>query len=426
MIIKNFNELATTTLRKRALLIAESGLEAINTSAAVRRSVQFNNSRGLLEIQGRTYDMHAYDRVLVVGFGKAAYEAVSALYEVLGSRIQCGFVLDLKGGSKGTLTCTIGSHPYPTTVNVEATRQIVEVLHTLTEKDLLICVVSGGGSSLLCYPYNMSCEEQTRIVEALMHAGATIQELNTVRKHISKVKGGQLAAAAYPAQIINLVFSDVPGDDMSMVASGPTLLDGTTVHDAAAVLRKYRVMEVCSLPDCELQETPKEEKYFTRVTSHMLVSGSLALEAMQVKAQDLGLRATIYKSGYSGEARTLAAEFVEATQQGECLLASGESTVTVTVGGKGGRNLEMALSALTHLKKNQVFMALDTDGHDNTDFAGAIVDDQTIKKAHGLSLDPVAALQSNSSYVFFEAVEDYVYTGLTGSNVADFIISIKD
>lgn len=425
MIIKNFDQLASTPLRKQALLIAESGLKAINTNGAVQQAVRFDVGKNKLTVQGRVYDLAGVERVLVVGFGKAAFEAVDALYRIVGDRIDCGYVLDLKGGSRGSLTCTIGSHPYPTLVNVEATKQIVEVLEGLTAKDLLLCVVSGGGSSLLCYPYKQSCEVQTGIVSALMRQGATIRELNTVRKHMSLVKGGQLAKAAYPAQIVNLIFSDVPGDELEMVASGPTLPDATTVVEAAAVLRKYDVLHLCSLPRCELQETPKDPKYFEKVSSHLLVSAGVALEAMRIKAEDLGFSTRVYKTAYSGEARELAREFAFEPKAGECVLAAGESTVTIEVPGKGGRNLELALAALAHLGSDHVLLACDSDGYDNTDFAGAIVDASTRARAAHMNMDPLVYLHTNASYSFFEQVGDFVDTGLTGSNISDFVISIR-
>lgn len=427
MTIKNFDELATSPLRKQALLIAEAGLRAIRTEYAVKAEISYDSRKDVLHVAHAVYPLAAVQRVVVVGFGKAAYDAAATLYRLLGSRISCGFVVDLKGGSQGSLTCTIGSHPYPTLVNVAATKKIVEVATELTEKDLLLCVVSGGGSSLLCYPYELTCETETQIVEILMRAGADIHELNTVRKHISMVKGGQLAEAAYPAQVINLVFSDVPGDDMSMVASGPTMKDSTTAHDAAAVLKKYNVLASCNMPSCNLRETPKEEKYFQRVTSHMIVSASKALQAMQTKACDLGFVVRIYKEGYTGRAHELAKDFLQQSVRGQCLLASGESTVQMSgATGKGGRNLEMALAALSLLEGRQVFVALDSDGYDNTSFAGALVDRGTLEKAKRLGLDAHAELESHNSYIFFESVGDYIDTGLTGANVADLVLVLTE
>lgn len=425
MFVKNFEQLSSTPLRKQALLILEAGLAAIHTPDVVKRKVRYSVRSDTLTVGSSTYPLKGVRNVVVVGFGKAAYGAATALYAVLGKRISCGFVLDLKGGSTGSLTCVIGSHPYPTLANVEATKQILGLVDALTEHDLLLCVVSGGGSSLLCYPYEISCEIETKIVETLSRAGAEIQELNTVRKHISQVKGGELARVAFPARVINLIFSDIPGDDPAQVASGPTLPDTTTVADARAVLKKYAVLDKTGLSSICLRETTKDPKYFERVSTHTLVSGGLALRAMQGKAEDLGYRCRIYREGFSGEAKDLAKDFANAPKEGECILASGESTVSVRVPGKGGRNLEMALAALPLLKPTQVFLALDSDGHDNTNFAGAIVDRETLAKAKRARVDVKAELESNSSYAFFEAVGDYIDTGLTGANVADLIISLR-
>ncbi|MBP9686683.1 MAG: DUF4147 domain-containing protein [Candidatus Doudnabacteria bacterium] len=426
MIIQNYDALAETPQRKKLLRIVEAGLAAIRTKDRVEETVQYDTDHDVLCVEGRKYDLRSVHRVVVVGCGKAAYEAVTTLYEILATRITCGFVVDLKGDSIGSLTCTVGSHPYPTRVNVEATRQIVSVLEGLTDKDLVLCVISGGGSSLLCYPYKQSCELQTQIVQALMRAGAEIQELNTVRKHMSLVKGGQLAAAAYPATVINLVFSDVPGDDVAMVASGPTVRDATTVHDAEAVLRKYNVLELCGMGRCELRETPKEDKYFVRVTTHLLVSGEHALRAMAEKARTFGFVPRISEHAYTGIARELGVRFASSVQPGECLLASGESTVVVTHPGKGGRNLEMALAALPVLRRGQAFAAIDSDGFDNTPFAGALVDALTNDKARRMGVSAELALLENGSYQFFEATGDYIDTGLTEANVADLVVSVRE
>ncbi len=426
MIIKNFENLASSNLRKQALLIADSGLLAIQTERAVKRQVVYDTKKDTLIIQGEHVGLNKSGRLYIVGFGKASYDAVSTLYTILGERIACGFVVDLKGGSQGTLTCTIGSHPFPTLVNVAATRKIVEVMETLEERDTLLCVVSGGGSSLLCYPYNMSCELETQIVQTLMDQGANIEEMNTVRKHLSLVKGGQLAKAVYPARVINLVFSDVPGDDLSMVASGPTMRDNTTVRDAQNILQKYKVLEICELASCELKETPKEAKYFEKITSFLLVSGEHAVLAMKEKAANLGFKVVGQKIGFAGEARELAVEFLNQVQSGQCFIGSGESTVTVKVPGKGGRNLEMVLSALVNIHKGEVFLALDSDGYDNTDFAGAIADATTVEHARRLSMEPKIHLDTNASYQFFKQVGDYIDTGLTGSNVADLVVVLKE
>lgn len=421
----NFDNLATTETRKQALRILEAGLSAINTESAIQRDIAYEPKTDVLTIQGNKFSLQGYESVVLIGFGKAAFDACHTLYAVLSGRIKCGFVVDLKGGIIGNLTCSVGSHPFPTEVNVRATQEIKTFLHTLTEKDLVLCVVSGGGSSLLCDPYQMTCEMQTLVVRALMHKGADIVELNTVRKHLDNVKGGQLATAAYPAKVINLVFSDVPPGDLSLVASGPTMYDETTLADASKILAKYGILDVCKLPRCELVETPKDPKLFEKIENFLLVSAEIGIKAMQEKAEDLGFKTYVGDLAYDGEARELGQKFLEKNQPGMCGLWAGESTVTVKVPGKGGRNLELALASLPYLREGQLLLAMDSDGFDNTPFAGALVDSDTKVRAKQLGLDPKLYLEQNNSYLFFENVGDFLDTGLTGANVADLVVVLN-
>jgi glycerate-2-kinase len=287
-------------------------------------------------------------------------------------------------------------------------------------------VVSGGGSALLCYPHDMSCEAEVSIILALTVKGATIQELNTVRKHISKVKGGQLAKLMYPASVISLIFSDVPGDDLSMVASGPTVRDNTFMKDAAAILKKYDVLEVCQMPSCNLVETPKENRYFEKVQNVLAVSAKQALWAMKETAEDLGFDVKIFGENFQGIARELGIKIIAANNRHhECLIGAGESTVHIIGKGKGGRNQEMALAALSSVSQNQVLVCAASDGHDNTDAAGAIVDNNVLTRAKTLGLDPNQFLQNNDSYNFFEQTGDLLLTGLTEANVSDFFVCLK-
>lgn len=421
----NLDQISVTPERKKALMILEAGLEAIDTRQAVHKAVKYSKDKDELTVQQKRMSLKGVKNVVLVGFGKAAFDACQTLYDILDGSVSCGFVLDLKGGVIGNLTCSVGTHPFPTTVNVRATQDIKTFLDTLTEDDLVLCVVSGGGSSLLCDPYQMSCEMQTLMVRALMHRGADIFELNTVRKHLDKVKGGQLAAAAYPAKVVNLVFSDVPPGDLSLVASGPTMYDESTLEEASAILAKYQVLEACKLPRCELTETPKDKKMFERVESFLVVSAEQAIQAMKHRAEELGYKVSIGELAYSGEARELGRTFLQRTPVGECSLWAGESTVTVTTPGKGGRNLELALGVLPHLSPTDLLLAVDSDGYDNTPFAGALVDGETKRKMAALSMDPEVYLRQNSSYAFFEEVGDYIDTGLTGANVADLVVVLR-
>ncbi|MBI5530945.1 MAG: DUF4147 domain-containing protein [Candidatus Doudnabacteria bacterium] len=425
MIIKNFNSLATSVLRKQALTIAESGFSAINTEKAVEQNFLYDSKKQQLKIFQQQFNLAEYKRIVLVGFGKAALEAVTTIQKILKDKISCGYVLDLIEGSLGNIVCRVGTHPLPTKVNIEATKELVAMLETCEKEDLVICVVSGGGSALLCQPHDMSCETEVSVISGLTVKGATITELNTVRKHISSVKGGHLAQIIYPATCISLIFSDVPGDDISMVASGPTVKDSSFNRDAAAVLAKYNILEMCQLPSCQLLETPKEDKYFERVHNILFVSAKQALKAMKEKAEDLGFKVNIFSENFQGEARKLAPEIISGLKAGQCLLGAGESTVKIIGKGEGGRNQEMALAALANIKPDQVFLALASDGKDNSEAAGAIVDASVIKRAQGLGLDAEEYLNNNNSYAFFEKTGDLVLTGKTNSNISDFFIGLS-
>lgn len=424
-IIKNSDRLATSALRRQALTIAEAGLQAINTQAAVSKNFVYDPKTQIIRIFKQQFNVGQFQRIVCVGFGKAALEAVTAIQNILKDKISCGYVLDLKEGSLGNIVCKVGTHPLPTKVNIEATKELMAMLAACSEEDLVICVVSGGGSALLCNPHDMSCETEVSIISALTVAGASISELNTVRKHISEVKGGHLAKTIYPATCISLIFSDVPGDDLGTVASGPTVKDNTTNSDAAAILDKYKVLEMCQLPSCRLLETPKEDKYFKKIHNILFVSARLALLAMKNKAEDLGFAVKIFSSRFEGEARILVGQIIGQSKTGQCLLGAGESTVKIVGKGKGGRNQEMALAALPDLKENQVLLCLASDGHDNTEAAGAIADSLVAERAKALKLESRDYLNNNDSFSFFEALEDQVITGPTGANVSDLVVLLQ-
>ena len=425
MIIKNFENLASSSLRKQALTIVEAGLEAINTKQAVEKNFLYNEKKQELKIYNQKFDVSKFKRIVCVGFGKAALEAVTAIQSILRNKISCGYVLDLKEGSLGNIVCKVGTHPLPTKVNIQATKELMDMLSVCEEGDLVLCVVSGGGSALLCQPHDMACDTEVTIISALTVKGATIQELNTVRKHISSVKGGNLAKIIYPATCISLIFSDVPGDDIGIVASGPTVKDSSTNRQAAEILEKYNVLEMCQMPSYNLLETPKDNKYFAKIHNILFVSAQQALKAMEEKAEDLGFKVKIFSKNFQGEARELAPNIIMESKKGECLLGAGESTVKITGKGVGGRNQEMALAALSVISENQVLACVATDGHDNTESAGAIVDKTVLKRSAVLKLDPKTYLENNDSFTFFQSLGDQIITGNTESNVSDFFVCLK-
>ncbi len=417
-----------SAMRVDALAIAEAALQAIDTAAAIRRSVIV--SRGVLAVQDEAWPLPRSGRLLLVAVGKCAGAAAEALRPILGARQSAGIVLDVDAAPDrdlGPLVYLRGTHPLPSDRNVEATRRIVELLGGARADDVVLCVVSGGGSTLLCLPPGGAAPDAERgVVDAMTRAGATIEEINTVRKHSSLARGGHLAQEAHPARLVSLVFSDVPGGDPDWVASGPTIRDETTVDDAARVLRRYGLAAAAGR--LQLVETPKEAFYFERTRTHVLVSNAVALRALEDRARALGYDARVVTATLAGEAREVAARVVgelRACPPGTALLYGGETTVTVRGRGRGGRNQELALAATRLVAAGEVVVALASDGRDNGDVAGAIADAETLDRARALGLDPEALLGDNDSGEFFERTVDRIVTGATGANVADLIIALR-
>lgn len=428
MKIQNYTELASTELRKAALAIVEAGLEAIDTKKVIRDTVSIANNT--LVIQGKTYPIPPNGRVIVAGVGKCALEAAEALEEILGDSLYGGIVLHITGEPKLKKIATIqGTHPLPSDQNVHGASLFVDILKNRNENDLIIFVVSGGGSTLLCLPEDKVCIEEISVTQALIRAGATIQEVNTIRKHLSLARGGYPAQYAYPARIVSLIFSDVPGDDFQFIASGPTVKDTTTIEEAEKILHKYAILKTCGIEECGLVETPKNDKYFANIQNVLAVSNMTALEAMAAKARELGYNPIIRTATLSGEARaiglSLAAD-LHASPSKTALLYGGETTVTVTGHGKGGRNLEVAVAALADIRDNELIMSVASDGHDNGPYAGAICDTITKASAAQAGKDPVTYLANDDTYPFFEKIGNRLETGYTGSNVSDLLIALKN
>ncbi|MCL4405046.1 DUF4147 domain-containing protein [Patescibacteria group bacterium] len=426
MKIKNSSELAESKSRNDALQIAEAGLEAIDTERVINRNVSLGN--GVLTIGGRDFTIST-GKIIVIGIGKCSLAAAAALEKILGDRISGGVVVDVVEGKLNRIATYKGTHPLPSAQNEEAAQRIVDTISGLQENDLVVFIVSGGGSTLLYLPKDGEAQEEMPMMHALIDVGATIQEINTIRKHMSLARGGYLAKYIYPASGVAMVFSDVPGNDIEFIASGPTIKDVTTVEEAEAVLRKYDILKKCGLGKCGLIETPKEDKYFEKVSNILVASNSLALEAMQAKAGELGLEAEIRTDHLSGEAKDVAQVLVGEIKSAAlhtAYLYGGETTVTVKHDGKGGRNLELALSALRTIGDGQLLLAMDSDGIDNTDYAGAICDTIAKKRAEDMGIDIEQYLSENRSYEFWSKVGDYLMTGDTGSNVSDLIITLNE
>ena len=443
--IKNFDNLVTTENRRLILEIAEAGLEAINTKDVVASSIKLENN--ILFVKDQKFDLNKFKKIKVVGFGKASCEAASALEAIFGSKINEGAVVDLNKTTCIYIEMLTGTHPRPSEMNVVAGERIYEIIKDSNEYDLIIVLVSGGGSALLCYPES-EFRQGIKLYDSFLKSGKTITEINTVRKHLSLFKGGGLAKIAFPATIIGLVFSDIPGDAFENVASGPTYKDKTTIADANKIITEN------NLGEFDLIETPKEDKYFEKVHNFVLISNKTAVEAMAKKAQAFNLGVKIistilydevdnalekifliknrdskeFLSGLAG-GRTQGTEDPRKSFAGSVFLAAGEPRIAVPKnGGKGGRNLHMGLSVIKRKLidkedfQNSVFISFASDGMDNSDVAGAIVDKNTIEKAEKLSLDVDDYLNRFDSYNFFKKTGDTIITGFTGANVSDLMI----
>ncbi len=427
-VIQNSDALAVSQLRKDALEIVQAGYEAIDTRSVLTEDVKLEGDT--LTIANHTYALAPEQKVWVAGAGKCAIAGAAALEEILGERIAGGVIIDVADEVNclpfKKIQCFLGTHPKPSAVNVDASKHLVGTLEGLGENDIVIILVSGGGSTLLCLPEEpVTYETEVQIFNELTDAAATIQEMDTLRKHLSLARGGGLAKAAYPARVIGLIFSDVPGNDVSFISSGPTVQDETTIKDAQSVIEKYNVSALAGMP---LLETSKDAKYFARVHNELLVTNIRALDAMARALRARGYTPRIVTDRFSGEARRVADDVIAALADAEpatALLYGGESTVTLGEhAGKGGRNQELALAALAHIKPNEIIVAFSSDGHDNTDYAGALCDNITKEHAAARALSVEEYLRSHRSYDFFTVTGDALLTGYTGANVSDLIIGI--
>lgn len=431
-LLKNKEELCldNTEPRRDALDILEAGLEAIDTEKILRTKVSINGKTICVSSKGQFgigFQCEFFERIFFIGVGKCAFDGARVMEEMLGENLTDGIVIDVKSGVLKKIKSFEGTHPYPSETNVSVTKQILDMVKGVTEKDLVLTLISGGGSSLLCLPHDMNCESLSQITKALTEKGADIYELNTVRKHISEIQGGSLAKILYPAQVVSLIFSDVLGDDMSIIASGPTVKDETTSKNAADILEKYDIINQCKLPGCKLIETPKEDIFFRNVKNFLIASNSDALEAMKNKAEEFGYHAKIESKTLSGKAREVGKMLAHKNiDPKECLLFGGETTVEVKGKGVGGRNQEVALSALADLSEGVVLIAAASDGFDNTDCAGAVSDVQMRKKTESLNLNPQKFLDESDSYNFWKACGGAISTGRLESNVSDLFIILRD
>lgn len=430
-------------LRQNAETIFRAGLAAVDSKNAVAKFL--NKKDSILTVDNSSYNLEDYENVYVIGAGKASAAMAQAVEEILGKRINAGLI-NVKYDH--TLPLEIialkeAGHPVPDENGLKGTQQIVKILENAGEKDLILCLISGGGSALLPFPAEgITLDEKRQLTQILLESGATIHEMNVLRKHVSRVKGGRLARLAYPATLITVILSDVVGNDLDSIASGPTVPDRSTYADCLRILQKYSVQDEIPKTIRDhfvkgahglIEETPKvNDPAFVKTQSVIVASNTLALQAAKRKADELGYNGLVLSTSIEGEAKdvaldhvAIAKEIMEAGQpvpKPACVISGGETTVTIRGKGKGGRNQEFVLAAAIAMNglENVVILSGGTDGTDGpTDAAGAFADGQTVSRAKSLGLDAQEYLQNNDSYSFFNPLGDLLKTGPTFTNVMD-------
>ncbi len=420
-LIKNFEQLCKTPQRKIVLDIIEECLTSIQPEKILAQNLKFTD--GILRIMDNNFNLGEFEKVFLLGIGKGSARISKIIENLLGDKLTDGFVIDGVQENFTKIKETIGTHPLPSQANLDFTQNVLQNLGGLSEKDLVIIVVCGGGSAMLVSPQEgITLEQKIEVNKQLLKSGATIEEMNVLRKHLSKVKGGGLAKELYPAHIVGLIFSDVPGNDLYVIASGPITKDRSTIADAKSIIDKYGIDT--NIVD-KLVEPPKEDKYFENVTTFLMLSNQTALKAMTNKAKELGVNARILSDKFQGDAREVGQQLITETQKAEILLIGGETTLRVSGNGIGGRNLEVVLNSLRYLKGDVTIASFDSDGWDNCSAAGAIGDLQTAAAAKTQNLDIRQYLKDNNTLEFFEKTGDTILTGRLPSNVSDLIVVYK-
>lgn len=447
------NALSEVNRRARSIALdaIEKAIESVNPKNLIRSKVLLVDKKFM--VNNRVFDLKSFRRIFVVGGGKASGYMAEAIEEILGERIHGGLIVVPRGTAKEIKTKIIrvheASHPIPDESSVEGAKKIIKLAEKAEESDLVICLISGGGSSLMAYPHDgITLEDKRRITEILLKCGANINEINTVRKHLSKFKGGQLAKSVYPATLISLLLSDVVGDPLDVIASGPTVPDSTTFKDAINVLKKYNIWDKAPksirklLSDGErrlISETPKsDDPCFKKVYNFVIGNNRIACLSAIEELKKRGLNTLLFTSLIEGEARNIGLFMSSVAREIAIsnnpiprpagIVIGGESTVTVIGKGIGGRNQEIALASALGISglKGVVIASASTDGIDGpTDAAGAIVDGDTVYRSKLKGLNAEEYLRDNDSYSFFAKIGDLIFTGPTGTNVNDITILIS-
>ncbi|KKP93010.1 MAG: Hydroxypyruvate reductase [Parcubacteria group bacterium GW2011_GWA1_36_12] len=421
--IKNYEALATSDERKIVLDLIEAAVASIQPELILRKNFSLQSKK--LTIQDKVLNIGEYKRIFLIGFGKGSARIASIIERTLGDLLTRGYVIDVTSENFSKIDFTLGTHPLPSQANIDFTKNVVDKLSSLSEKDLVLILTCGGGSVMFEKPYSLTLDRMIEVNRVLLHSGADIREMNAVRKHLDVVKGGDFAKIVYPATVFNMIFSDVPGNDFSVIASGPTVRDKTTVEDALNVLKKYHIEEKLKLLPSDFVESPKDEKYFEKIENILMLSNLTALEAMEQKAINLHISAKIFSDRFQANAAEAGKKLIDETPPHSILLAGGETSLKITGGGEGGRNQHLVLAALPYISNGTVIASFDSDGWDNTPACGVIADFQTVKKAKSRNLDFKKYLDDNDSFAFFKAVGDAILTDRLPTNVSDLMIVLK-
>jgi glycerate 2-kinase len=444
------NSLHSSPWGKKICRVLAAAINSADAGISIKRIVTLTGDN--LIIANTTYDLIAYKRIFVIGAGKAAVPMVTAMVDILGDRITSGLVITKDGYVGSTISIREhrikileASHPLPDQRNLFASRQILSLIQNLEADDLVICLLSGGGSALMMMPFSgISLKDVQDTIALLLTCGATISEINTIRKHLDVLKGGGLTKYIFPATMVSLLLSDVVGDRLDVIASGPTVADPTTYMDAWDVLNKYQISgkvppqvlkHLSAGMAGKIPETLKPgNPILTKVQNVIVGSNELtALAAIQV-AKDLGFATSILTAALQGEASQVGQTIADNAksmfapigfiERPACLIAGGETTVTIRGTGTGGRNQELALGAVMRLSGTDqiILISLATDGGDgSTDAAGAVVTNQSYSLGLAKGLDPTKYLERNDSYHYFEPLGDLIKTCPTFTNVNDLV-----
>ena len=446
----NIESKKISAMREDTVEIFYKALQAVQPGDAIKRHCKYDGKN--LFIGDRAYHLPRFKNLFVVGAGKAAASMAAGIEDIIREKITEGIVIVKYGhvADLNRIKLIEAGHPLPDENGSHGASAIFNIAQKAGRDDLLLCLISGGGSALMPLPYDgLTLKDKQDAVKVLLSCGASIHEINTIRKHTSKIKGGRLARAAYPATLVTLILSDVVGDDLDVIASGPTVPDLSSFYDCLSILRRRNILG--NIPKNILNhielgisgmipETPKSTDPAFNKTYNLIIGSNIdSLFAAKERAENLGYNVLLLSSMIEGETRyvaqvhgAIAKEIIKTgnpLSRPACILSGGETTVSISGDGLGGRNQEFALSAAIDIagNKNIVILSAGTDGTDGpTDAAGAFSDTYTLKRAEEMELDPYHFLLNNDSYHFFQKLGDLFITGPTQTNVMDLRIVLVD